>query len=77
MGQEAEYEQRKEIFKGYQINDGLCANAAPNHIVLHCLPAHKSEEIDGETFEKNAKHIFNQAQNRMYAQMAILATIMA
>ena len=77
MGQEAEYEQRKEIFKGYQINDALCANAAKNHIVLHCLPAHKSEEIDGDTFEKNAKHIFNQAQNRMYAQMAILATIMA
>ena len=39
MGQEAEYEQRKEIFKGYQINDALCANAAKNHIVLHCLPA--------------------------------------
>ena len=77
MGQEAECGQRKEIFKGYQINDELCANAAKNHIVLHCLPAHKGEEIDYDTFEKNAKHIFEQAQNRMYAQMAILATIMA
>ncbi len=76
MGQEAEYETRKEIFKGYQINEKLTANAAKDHIVLHCLPAHKGEEITAETFEKNAEHIFNQAENRMYAQMAILASIM-
>ena len=77
MGQEAEYEQRKEIFKSYQINAQLMQNANKDHIVLHCLPAHKGEEISAETFEANAEHIFNQAENRMYAQMAIMATIMA
>lgn len=76
MGQEAEYEARKEIFKGYQINEKLTVNAAKDHIILHCLPAHKGEEITVETFEKNAEYIFNQAENRMYAQMAILASIM-
>ena len=77
MGQEAEAEQRKAIFTGYQINENLTKDANKDHIVLHCLPAHKGEEISYDTFEKNQEHIFNQAENRMYAQMAILATIMA
>ena len=77
MGQEAEAEQRKAIFTGYQINENLTKDANKDHIVLHCLPAHKGEEISYDTFEKNQEHIFNQAENRKYAQMAILATIMA
>lgn len=75
MGQEAEYEKRKEIFKSYQINENLMNNANKNSIILHCLPAHKGEEIDFDTFEKYSKTIFNQAENRMWAQMAILASV--
>lgn len=75
MGQEAEYEKRKEIFKSYQINENLMNNANKNSIILHCLPAHKGEEIDFETFEKYSAPIFNQAENRMWAQMAILASV--
>lgn len=76
MGQEAETNERKQIFQSYQINDKLTKEAAKGHIILHCLPAHKGEEITVASFEQNAQHIFNQAQNRMYAQMAILASIM-
>ena len=75
MGQENEIETRKEIFKNYQINNELMKNTANNSIVLHCLPAHKGQEIAEETFELHANSIFNQAENRMYAQMAILASI--
>ena len=76
MGQEAEAEKRKEIFKNYQINTNLLKLADKNHIVLHCLPAHKGEEITEEAFELHASSIFEQAENRMHAQMAIMASIM-
>ena len=76
MGQEAETEKRKEIFKNYQINTNLLKLADQNHIVLHCLPAHKGEEITEEAFELHASSIFEQAENRMHAQMAIMASIM-
>ena len=76
MGQEAEYEKRKEIFKNYQINEELMNHTNKNAIILHCLPAHKGEEITKDVFEKYQKAIFDEAENRMYAQMAILATIM-
>lgn len=76
MGQESESEKRKQIFKNYQVNSQLLKNADNNHIVLHCLPAHKGEEISEEAFELHAKSIFNEAENRMHAQMAILASIM-
>lgn len=76
MGQEDEAQVRREIFKNYQINSDLLKNAAQNHIVLHCLPAHKGEEISEETFELHADSIFEQAENRMHAQNAIMAAIM-
>lgn len=76
MGQEAEYEMRKEIFKNYQINKDLMQYASKNAIVLHCLPAHKGLEITEDVFEEHQNSIFNEAENRMYAQMAILAAIM-
>lgn len=76
MGQESESEKRKQIFKPYQVNSQLLQNADKNHIVLHCLPAHKGEELTEEVFELHAKSIFNEAENRMHAQMAILASIM-
>lgn len=76
MGQEAESAKRREIFKNYQVNTELLKNADKNHIVLHCLPAHKGEEITEEVFELHAKTIFSEAENRMHAQMAIMASIM-
>ena len=76
MGQEIEADVRKEAFKNYQVNEQLLQNASKNHIVMHCLPAHKGEEIDFDTFEKHADILFNQAENRRYAQMAIMASIM-
>lgn len=75
MGQEAEAEKRKEIFKEYQINENLMKYANKDAIILHCLPAHKGEEIDFDTFEKYSKTVFNQAENRMWAQMAILLSV--
>ena len=75
MGQEDEKEMRKEIFKDYQINTTLLKNANNDAIVLHCLPAHKGEEISDEVFDKNASIIYVEAENRMYAQMAIMKSI--
>jgi len=76
MGQEKEAEKRKKIFAKYQINEKLIKKAADNAIVLHCLPAHRGEEITEDIFEKNAKIIFEQAENRLHAQKAIMASIM-
>ena len=75
MGQESEANERKEIFKNYQVNSKLCAFASSDVIVLHCLPAHREEEITHEVLEKNADIIFEQAENRMHAQKAILASV--
>lgn len=76
MGQEEEAAKRKEIFKNYQINSNLLKSADKKHIILHCLPAHKGEEITADVFETHSKPIFDQAENRMHAQMAIMASIM-
>lgn len=75
MGQESEASIRKEIFKSYQVNDELCSYASDDVIVLHCLPAHREEEITHSVLEKNAEVIFEQAENRMHAQKAIMAAI--
>ena len=75
MGQESEASIRKEIFKSYQVNDELCSCASDDVIVLHCLPAHREEEITHSVLEKNAEVIFEQAENRMHAQKAIMAAI--
>ena len=75
MGQEDEAQARKKIFAPYQINSELLSKCNENHIVLHCLPAHRGEEITDEVIEKHADIIFEQAQNRMHAQKAIMAAI--
>lgn len=75
MGQESEANMRKEIFKSYQVNDELRSCASDDVIVLHCLPAHREEEITHSVLEKNAEVIFEQAENRMHAQKAIMAAI--
>ena len=72
MGQEAEAEERKKIFKGYQINTNVMAVAKSDAMVLHCLPAHREEEITTEVFEAHANEIFDQAENRLHAQKAVL-----
>ena len=72
MGQEAEAEERKKIFKGYQINSDVMAVAKSDAMVLHCLPAHREEEITSEVFEAHANEIFDQAENRLHAQKAVL-----
>lgn len=72
MGQEAEAEERKKIFKRYQINNEVMAVAKSDAMVLHCLPAHREEEITSEVFEAHADEIFDQAENRLHAQKAVL-----
>ena len=76
MGQEDEHEKRKKIFAPYQVNAELLKNASKNVIVLHCLPAYRGEEITEDVFEDNAEYIFEEAENRLHAQKAILATLM-
>ena len=76
MGEEAEAEERKKIFAGYQINSELMAVAHPDAMVLHCLPAHREEEITAEVFEAHAKEIFEEAENRLHAQKAVLVKLM-
>lgn len=76
MGQEDEAEARRKIFKPYQVNKELLMNAADSVIILHCLPAHRGEEITEEVLEKHASIIFEQAENRLHAQKAIMASIM-
>lgn len=76
MGQEGEAEERKKIFKGFQINDELMAVAKPDAMVLHCLPAHREEEITAKVFEQHANEIFEQAENRLHAQKAVLVKLL-
>jgi ornithine carbamoyltransferase len=72
MGQEGEAEERKKIFKGYQINAAVMAVAHEKAMVMHCLPAHREEEITAEVFEAHANEIFDEAENRLHAQKAVL-----
>ena len=72
MGQESEKEERKIAFDGYMIDTKLLKHAKNNVIVLHCLPAHRNEEIAEDVFEKYSDVIFQQAENRLHAQKALL-----
>lgn len=77
MGQEGEAEKRKQAFAGYQVNDELMAVAKAEAMVLHCLPAHREEEITEKVFEEHAKEIFEEAENRLHAQKAVMVKLMA
>ena len=77
MGQEGEAEERKKIFKNYQINDSVMALAKPDAMVLHCLPAHREEEITGKVLESHADEIFEEAENRLHAQKAVLVKLLS
>ncbi len=72
MGQEGEAEIRKKAFDGYQINSSVMKAAKSDAMVLHCLPAHRGEEITADVFEAHAKEIFEEAENRLHAQKAVL-----
>ena len=76
MGQEAEKAEREQAFAGYQVNAGLLAAARPGCMVQHCLPAHRGEEITEDVFEAHAGEIFDEAENRLHAQKAVLVTVM-
>jgi ornithine carbamoyltransferase len=76
MGQESEQKEREQAFKGFQINRNLVALADPACIVMHCLPAHRDEEITDEVIEGPHSVIFDQAENRLHVQKAILSTLM-
>ena len=77
MGQEAETEQRLKIFPPYQVNSKLVAHANPEAIVMHCLPAHRGEEITDEVADGRQSKLFPQAENRLHAQKGILALLLA
>ena len=76
MGHEAEREKRMAAFKGYQVNDEVMAAAKPDAMVMHCLPAHREEEITTKVFEEHAAEIFDEAENRLHAQKAVMVKLM-
>jgi ornithine carbamoyltransferase len=77
MGKEAESAERTEQMAGYQINGELVGLARPDALVMHCLPAYRGKEIDAQTFEANAQTIFDQAENRLHTQKAILTWLVS
>lgn len=76
MGQESEKAEREKVFKNFQINSDLMSVARKDAMVLHCLPAHREEEITEEVFETHAEEIFDEAENRLHAQKAVLCKLM-
>jgi ornithine carbamoyltransferase len=76
MGQEQEANARKIAFKGYQVNDEIMALANPGCMIQHCLPAHRGEEITEKVFEEHADEIFDEAENRLHAQKAVMYLLM-
>ncbi len=77
MGQEDEAAERRKIFCGYQINDQLMTAAHSDAMVMHCLPAHRGEEITEQVFEAHAAEIFEEAENRLHAQKAVMVKLMS
>ncbi len=77
MGQEAEAQQRAALFAPFQVTEELFANAAADAVFLHCLPAHRGEEVTAGVIDGPASRVFDQAENRLHAQKALLATLLA
>ena len=75
MGKEAEAADRLKVLAGYQINDRVLQVAKPRALVMHCLPAYRGKEITGEVFEAHQQTIFDQAENRLHVQKAILVQL--
>ncbi len=76
MGQEAEHDERAGVFRPYQVGAGVMARAGMGAIFMHCLPAHRGEEVTDEVFESRASVVFQQAANRLHVQKAVLLLLM-
>jgi ornithine carbamoyltransferase len=77
MGDEAEVEQRMKVFPPFQVNGDLASHAKPEYIFLHCLPAHRGDEVTDEVMDSGNSAVFDQAENRMWAQMALMLKLIA
>jgi ornithine carbamoyltransferase len=77
MGQEAEAEIRRRVFAPYQVNEELMSLAKPGALFMHCLPAHRGEEVTAEVFESHVSVVFDQAENRLHGQKALLLMLLA
>jgi ornithine carbamoyltransferase len=77
MGDEHEAAARRSAFRGYQVNDDLLAQAAPEAIFMHCLPAHRGEEVTDSVIESSRSAVFDEAENRLHAQKALLLMLLA
>src|SRR5437763_1599389 len=77
MGQESEAELRRRVFANYQVNDELMSLAKPGALFMHCLPAHRGEEVTAEVFESDVACVFDQAENRLHGQKALLMMLLA
>ena len=77
MGLESEAAQRQKVFRSYQINDALVAHAKPDYVFMHCLPAHRGEEVSDSVIDSPNSIVFQQAENRLHAQKAILLALMS
>ena len=76
MGQEGEHDERARQFAPYQVNADLMAQAAPGALFLHCLPAHRGEEVTDEVIDSAASVVYDEAENRLHAQKALLTMVM-
>jgi ornithine carbamoyltransferase len=76
MGQEAEHAARVKVFRPYQVNAAAMAKANPGGLFMHCLPAHRNEEVTDEVMDSPASVVFPQAHNRLHAQKAVLVLLM-
>jgi len=75
MGQEVEYAERTKIFSRYQVNEAMMARATPGALFMHCLPAHRGQEVTDEVIESPISVAFDQAENRLHAQKAMLVAL--
>ena len=76
MGQEVEYADRKKLFQRYQVKENLMALAKPGALFMHCLPAHREEEVTASVLDSPSSVVFDQAENRLHIQKAIMLTLM-
>jgi ornithine carbamoyltransferase len=76
MGQEEEAAMRRKVFSKYQVNDAMMANADNDALFLHCLPAHRGEEVTDSVIDSKASVVFQEAENRLHAQKAIMYQLM-
>jgi ornithine carbamoyltransferase len=76
MGEEAEAETRQQLFAPYQVNEALMASASPGALFMHCLPAHRGDEVTADVLESSASVVFDQAENRLHTQKALLLMLL-